>query len=311
MKEQIVVEHLKGLIAFERVGSLGSFTAAARSLSVSPSAVSKSVQRLERALRVSLFTRTTRALALTPEGRVIHEHTLRLLQEAEAIEQVASSVSADASGPLRIATSTPIGVHIIAPVLPDFRRRHPKITVDLRISDNFVDIINEGIDVAIRIGEVADTRLMSQSFAPFRLCAYASPAYLAERGEPTHPDHLVDHDTVNLRYQSTGQLFRWPFRGGGDRTLEIVPLAKLVADVSDAVVAMIVGGGGIGVAATFLADPYVARGELVPVLSDYAVERNSITALWPTSRQTNPAVRAFIDWLREVFDHRIGAVAEA
>ncbi|MBI1686763.1 LysR family transcriptional regulator [Caulobacter hibisci] len=311
MKEQIVFEHLTGLIAFARAGSLGSFTAAARSLSVSPSAISKSVQRLERALDVSLFTRTTRALALTPEGRVIHERTLRLLQEAEAIEQVASSVRAEASGPLRIATSLPIGVHIIAPALPDFRRRHPKVTIDLRISDHIVDIIDEGVDVAIRIGEAGDTRLMSQSFAPCRLCAYASPAYLAERGVPIHPDQLMDHETVNLRYQSTGQPFRWPFRAGGDRTLEIVPAAKLVADVSDAVVAMIVAGGGVGVTASFLADPYVARGELVPVLSDYAVERSSITALWPTSRQTNPAVRAFIDWLRETLDHRTGASAEA
>ena len=311
MREQILLDHLTGLVAFARAGSLGSFTAAARSLSVSPSAISKSVQRLEGALGVSLFTRTTRALTLTPEGKAIHEHALALLKEAEAIEQVATSVQDEPSGPLRIATSLPIGVHVLSPTLPAFRKRHPKVTIDLRISDHLVNIIDEGIDVAIRIGSVSDAGLMSHRLGPCRLRAYAAPFYLAERGTPTHPDQLVDHEIVNLRYQSSGQPFRWPFRVGADRTLEIVPTASLVADVSDAVIAMIVAGGGIGVTASFLAAPHVQRGELVPVLQDFDVERNNVTAVWPASRGTNPAVRAFVDWLKETCHHRTGGPLEA
>src|SRR3569832_2342596 len=130
MKEQVSLERLTGLIAFARAGSMGSYTTAARSLSISPSAVSKSVQRLEQHLGISLFTRTTRTLVLTPEGRELHERALRLLREMEEIEQVAITARSEPSGTLRVAASLPIGVHVIAPALPAFRRSHPKVTVD-------------------------------------------------------------------------------------------------------------------------------------------------------------------------------------
>jgi DNA-binding transcriptional LysR family regulator len=308
MKEQMLLERLTGLIAFARAGSMGSFTAAARSLSVSPSAVSKSIQRLERHLGVPLFTRTTRSLTLTPEGRDLHERALRLLREAEAIEQAAMSARSEPSGNLRVAASLPIGLHVIAPALPAFRKSHPKVTVDLRLTDRMVDIIEEGIDVAIRIGDLADSRLLSRSLAPYRLCCFASPAYLAARGAPLHPDDLAGHDLVNLRYQSTGQSFRWPFQIAGHE-IELVPTASIVVDVSDAVLVTLAAGGGIGISASFIAAPYVTRGDLVPVLSAFAVERHNITAVWPESRRANPAVRAFLTLLQDVFQERLTATA--
>ena len=293
------IERLTGLIAFARAGSMGSYSAAARSLSISPSAVSKSVQRLEQRLGISLFTRTTRSLTLTPEGRELHERALRLLHDADEIEQMAITARAEPSGILRIAASLPIGIHMIAPALPAFRKRHSKVTIDLRLSDQIIDIIEQGIDVAVRIGDLADSRLLSRRLPPFIFCAFASPSYLAARGTPMHPDDLAEHDTVNLRYQSSGQLFRWPFRIGG-RVVEIVPSSGIVVDASDAVVATLAAGGGIGIAATLIAAPYVARGELVPVLSKFAIERHDITVLWPESRRANPAVRAFLTLLQEV-----------
>lgn len=296
MREQIALERLTGLIAFARAGSLGSYTAAARALGVSPSAVSKSVQRLERALDVALFTRTTRSLTLTPEGRDLHERALRLLREAEDIEQAAKAARAEPAGTLRIAASLPIGLHLIAPALPAFRARYPKVTIDLRVDDRLVDIVAEGIDIAVRIGELADSRLMSRRLAPMTFCAVASPAYLAARGTPSHPDELDGHETVNLHYRSTGQAFRWPFRIGG-RVVEIVPQAGIVTDGSEAVIAAVAAGGGIGMSASFIAAPFVARRELVPILTTFAVERHNVTALWPESRRTNPAVRAFLEHL--------------
>ncbi|MBS1165089.1 MAG: LysR family transcriptional regulator [Proteobacteria bacterium] len=304
MQEQIGLEWLSNLVAFARAGSMGSYTAAARSLSVSPSAVSKSVQRLERHLGVSLFTRTTRSLTFTPEGRELHERALRLLRVAEEIEQVAMAARSEPSGTLRVAAPLPIGLHLIAPILPAFRGRHPKVTVDLRLNDQIVDITEEGIDVAIRIGDVPDSRLLSRKLAPHRLCCFASPAYLAARGTPKHPEEIERHDAVNLRYQSSGQSLRWPFRIG-DREIEILPPAGIVVDVSEAVMKTLAAGGGIGIGATFIAAPYVARGELVPVLSEFAVERHNITALWPESRRTNPAVRAFLDLLQTTFRERM------
>lgn len=304
MTEHIGLERLTGLIAFARAGSLGSYTAAARSLSISPSAVSKSVQRLEQRLGISLFTRTTRSLTLTPEGRELHERALRLLHDAQAIERAAITARSEPSGTLRIAAPLPIGIHVIAPALPALRNRYPKVTVDLRLNDQVADIVQEGIDVAVRIGDLADSRLLSRRLGPLRLCAFASPGYLAARGTPGHPDELAGHDTVNLRYQSTGQLFRWPFRIG-DRVTEIVPPSAIVVDVSDAVVAALAAGGGIGISATFIAAPYIARGELVPILSDFAVEQHNITAIWPESRRANPAVRAFLTLLQDIFEKRI------
>jgi DNA-binding transcriptional LysR family regulator len=298
--EQIGLDRLTGIIAFARSASLGSYTAAARSLGISPSAVSKSVQRLEERLGLSLFTRTTRSLTLTPEGRDLHERALRLLREAEEIEQAAVAARSEPAGTLKVTAPFPIGVHLLAPALPGFRKRHPRLSIDLRLSDHFVDLIEEGIDVAIRVGELADTRLISRRLAPHRLCAFASPNYLQRRGTPVHPDELVRHDCVNFRFQNTGQALRWPFRIGG-RTVEITPNAGIVTDFSDAVAAVLVAGGGIGISPTYIAAPYVERGVLVPVLQEFAAERSVITALWPESRRSNPNVKAFLAFLGEVF----------
>lgn len=298
MKEQIGLERLTGLIAFARAGSLGSYTAAARSLSISPSAVSKSIQRLEGRLGVSLFARTTRSLTLTTEGRDLHERALRLLRDCEEIEQAAKAARTEPGGTLRITASLPIGLHMIAPMLPGFRRSYPKVSIDLRISDQMVDLIDGGFDLAVRIGDLADSRLLSRRLPPHRLCCYASPEYLAVRSPPLHPFGIEEHETVSLRYQSTGRLFRWPFRIGG-REVEIVPSSGIVADTSEAVLATVASGAGIGMATSFMASAWVRRGALVPVLADFAVERHDITVLWPESRRSNPAVRAFLDTLAE------------
>lgn len=307
--EQIGLDRLTGLIAFARAGSMGSYTAAARSLSISPSAVSKSIQRLEKHLGVSLFSRTTRSLKLTPEGSELYDRTLKLLHDMEEIEQTAIKARSEPSGTLRIAASLPIGIHVIAPILPSFNALYPDVTIDLRMSDQIVDIIEQGIDIAIRIGELEDSRLLSRPLAPHQLCAFASPTYLQTHGIPTHPDDLAKHKTVNLRYQSTGRMFRWPFQINGQIS-EIIPPSDLIVDASDALVAALAAGGGIGISATFIAAPYVARGELQPVLQDFAVKRQNITALWPESRRTNPAVRAFLPYLQKAFKAQMTPLSE-
>lgn len=298
--EQIALERLTGLIAFARAASLGSYTAAAKSLSISPSAVSKSVQRLELQLGLSLFTRTTRSLTLTSEGADLYERARLLLRQAEEIEQHALAARAEPSGTLKVTAPVPIGTNILAPVLPGFRERFPKLEIDLRLDDRRTDIVEEGIDVAIRVGDLVDSQLLSRKLAPHLLCAFASPSYLKRRGTPTHPDELSAHECVNLRFHSSGQPSKWPFRVG-DRVVEIIPRASITTDSGDAVLAMLAAGGGIGVAPPYLAAPYVKEGKLVAILTRFAVERSSITALWPDSRRGNPNVRAFLDFLADVF----------
>ena len=296
MKEQIGFERLTGLIAFARAGSLGSYTAAARSLSVSPSAVSKSIQRLEHQLGVTLFTRTTRSLVLTAEGRELHERALRLLRDAEEIEQLAKRARAEPAGTLRIATSLPIGIHLIAPVIPQFCAIYPNVKIDLRLSDHVISIVDENIDIAVRLGDLADSNLLSRHLPPYQIGCYASPDYLARHSAPGHPNDLAEHKTVSLRYQNTGQVFRWPFRIG-EQEIEIVPSSEIIIDVSEAVVAAVAAGAGIGMAASFMADSWVKNKKLVPLLTDFAVERQNISVLWHESRRSNPAVRAFLDHL--------------
>jgi DNA-binding transcriptional LysR family regulator len=300
MAAQIGLERLTGLIAFARAASLGSYTAAARALGVSPSAVSKSVQRLEQQFGLSLFTRTTRSLTLTPEGRDLHERALRLLREAEEIEQAALATRAEPKGTIKIAAPLPIGVHVLGPALPGLCEQYPQLRIDLRLADRFVDVTEEGIDVAIRVGDLADTRLLSKKLGPHRLCAYAAPSYLEKFGTPQHPDELSGHRCVNFRFQSSGQSLRWPFLIGRD-IVEFVPDAAITVDTSDGVSAVLIAGGGIGISATYIAAPHVARGELVPILEDYALDRSSVTAVWPESRRHSPNVKAVLHFLTELW----------
>jgi DNA-binding transcriptional LysR family regulator len=300
MAEQIGIDRLTGLIAFARAGSLGSYTAAARSLSISPSAVSKSVQRLEQHLGVKLFSRTTRSLSLTAEGRDLHERAVKLLLDAEELQQAAAATRAEPAGTIKVTVSVPLGSNVLAPALPRFRELHPKLDVDLRLTDRIVDLIEEGIDVAIRAGNLADSRLIALPLGPHSISAFASPGYLTKRGTPLHPDEIGGHDCVNFRYQSSGQALRWPFRVGNN-AIEIIPQAGIVVDFSDAVAKILAAGGGIGISPNYVAAPFVTRGELVPILTDFEVEHFNITALWPDSRRGNPNVKAFTAFLRELF----------
>jgi DNA-binding transcriptional LysR family regulator len=222
------------------------------------------------------------------------------LREAEEIEQTVLASRAAPAGTLRVTAPLPIARQLLAPALPGLRARFPRLSIDLTASDRFVDLVEEGIDVAIRVGDLDDSRLTSRRLAPHWVCAFASPAYLKRRGTPRHPDDLVNHDCVNFRFQSSGQPLRWPFRVEG-REVELTPNAWAVADTSEAVSEILIAGGGIGIAPTYLSARYVARGELVPVLVDYAVERSVITALWPANRRNNPNVKVFLSLLKELF----------
>lgn len=248
-----------------------------------------------------MFTRTTRALTLTSKGRDMHERALRLLQGVEEIEQAAVAARDEPAGTIKVTAPLPIGVNLLTPALPRFRKRYPKLSVDLRLGNRFTDLIEEGIDVAVRVGHVVDSRLISRRLAPHRLCAFASPAYLTSHGTTQHPEDLAMHECVNFRYQSSGQASRWSFHVD-ERVLEILPDAGIVVDVSDAVAATLAAAGGIGISPTYIAAPYVRRGELVPVLASFMLsDKFDITALWQESWRGNSNVKAFVGFLGEIF----------
>ncbi|CDO35238.1 LysR family transcriptional regulator [Novosphingobium sp. KN65.2] len=306
MKEHITLDRLTGLTAFVRSASLGSYTAAARALSLSPSAVSKSVRRLEQELAVWLFTRTTRSLTLTPEGQDVYHHGLRILREVEAMQQAVLAARTELSGQIRITAPLSVGTHMLAPILPLFRERHPGISIDLRLEDRLLDLVEEGIDVAIRSGTLADSRLRSRSLFPHRLCAFAAPGYLARHGAPTHPEDVLHHSCVNFRYRNSGQIAPWPFRLADD-LVELTPKAAFTVDTVDTLVALTAAGAGICVSVSSFAQSHVARGELVPILDEYAVDF-PVALLWPESRSGNPAVRALLEFLRQTMTGTQGGI---
>ena len=298
--EKISIDRLTGIIAFARAASLGSYTAASRVLLISPSAVSKSIRRLEERLNVKLFNRTTRSLTLTTEGKDLYQRALRLLREAEEIEQAAFSASTEPSGLLRITSPYSVGVHLIAPHLPQFRHRYPNLNVELHLSDVFTDLIEESIDIAVRIGPLVDSRLIARKLAPNFVYLYASPDYLQENGNPQSLEDLTHHSLINVRISNSGQMIKWIFQTGEDIS-EIIPDAQLIANSTDAALAMIRAGGGIGILPSFIVHPYMMSGELLPVLNQFYIVRNDITAFWPESRRGNPNVRAFVNFLSEIF----------
>ncbi len=212
----------------------------------------------------------------------------------------ASPPRAEPAGTLKVTAPLPVGVNILAPPLPAFSRQHPKGTVELRLSEHYVDLIEEGVDVTIRVGEPGDTRLIARRLAPHRICAFASPEYLRERGVPQHPNDLLRHDCVNFRYQSTGQEAIWPFDVGG-KLVEFAPPLALIIDVSNSIAATLAAGARIGTSTTYIAAPYVRRRELVPVLHEFAYDRFHLHAVWPERRRSNPAVKAFVDFLQDIF----------
>jgi len=225
---------------------------------------------------------------------------LRILREVEEIDQAAVASRAEPSGTLKVTAPPPIGLNILAPAIPRFRERYPKLAIDLRLGDPYSDIIEQGIDVAVRVGNLADSRLISKALGPHRIAAFASPTYLARRGTPLELSDLAHHDCVNFRYQSSGQALRWPFNVDG-KVVEWAPDSAIVIDASDAVAAVVAAGGGIGMSPTYVAAPYVARGELKPLFPEFTVDRASITALWPESRRGSPNVKAFVGLLEELF----------
>ncbi|PZR12017.1 MAG: LysR family transcriptional regulator [Archangium gephyra] len=217
-----------------------------------------------------------------------------------SLQQAAQLARTEPAGALTITAAPAIGTHLLGPALPRFHRRHPGVRVNLRMTDQLLDLVDEGIDVAIRVGHSANSELRSRRFGPHRVGCFASPAYLAKRGTPKTPDDLQHHDCVAVRFQSTGLVLRWPFQVGR-RVVELEPKVWATVDSTEANAALLAGGGGISVLPMYVARAFVKRKELTPVLENYAVDRHAFTAIWPATRSANPNVKAFLTFLDDVF----------
>jgi len=287
------------LRTFVRVVERGGFAAASKDLGVTPSAVSKLVTRLEDRLGVRLLHRTTRRLALTPEGETYHLRARDILAAIDDAEAEVSRAGRRPRGRLRVNCVPAFAFHRLAPALTDFRARYPEIELDLAIADRVVDLLAENADVGIRTGTVEEPSLVTRKFAEIRRGLFASPDYLARRGTPVAPEQLHDHDCIVLRLSQSSH--RWPFRdNGGVRTLDV--RSQVATDSGEAALRLTIAGCGICRLADLIVAEAVGEGLLKPVLAEsHVVEPTPLSAVYPQGRHRMPKVRAFLDFLAERF----------
>ena len=282
---------------FLAVANGGSLASAAKALRLTPSAVSRSIARLEQRLGVTLLRRTTRSLALTAEGQSYRDRMTVLLADIATVEAGLGQERQGPRGLLRINASPSIGTMGLLPILPRFTARYPDIVVDLALSDTIVDLVEERADVAIRIGPLRDTSLRAKKLGHSRMVLIASPDYLARRGTPKSPDDLDRHDC--LRFSFRRSVDSWPFRIGGKIVHRPVH-GSFFGNSGEVVRQMAVAGGGIARHGHFHVARDLKAGRLVEVLPGFNPgDGEDIHALYAPEDRAAARIRAFLDFLEE------------
>jgi DNA-binding transcriptional LysR family regulator len=290
-----MLDHFGDVLAFVRVADSGSFTRAAERLGVTRSAVGKSITRLEENLATRLIQRTTRSASLTDEGKLFYEHALRILCEVDDAEATLAERNQTPKGRLRIDLPTAFGRLHVLPVLQRFLQDWPELEADVSFSDDYCDLVSDGIDVAIRIGGPSDSGLIRKVLAPHRLVTCATPEYLARRGLPRTLDDLADHAKIVFTYANG--LVPWRYQMGGvARDISVQGALRLsnTEAIRDAVLA----GLGVAQLGEFLVGDDIRQGRLIELLPDYVREETPICAVYPTRRHVSPKVRRFVEMLR-------------
>lgn len=288
------------LRAFVRVMDRGSFSSAAKDLGLTPSAVSKLIARLEDRLGVRLLARSTRRLALTPEGETFLARARRIVADIEEAEAEVMQARGSPRGRLRINAGTAFGLHQLAPALADFLSRYQEIDLDLSITDRLVDLIEEQADIAVRSGHVPDGPFIQRKIADLQRVICAAPSYLKRRGTPAVAADLKQHDCIVVAGRG---LNRWPFniRGGID-VVEVRP--RVSTDDAEAALRLAIEGAGIVRLSDVIVGKPLHEGQLVALLTDsHHVEPFPLAAFYPAGRQRLPRVAVFIDFLVERFGH--------
>ncbi len=296
------MDRLDAMEAFVRVADCRSFSGAARRLQLSKSVVSRQVSRLEAHLGARLFHRTTRNLALTEVGQAYYERCARILAEVEEANLSVSTLQAEPRGKLRVNAPMSFGILHLAPLIPRFLERFPHVDIDMAMNDRIVSLVEEGFDVAIRIGKLEDSSLIARHLAPARRVVCASPAYFDRQGAPETPDDLVHH--CCLSYSNLAASDEWNFCTANGMRWPVEVRGRLRVNNGDALREAAIAGVGLIMSTTFLCGRDLQAGRLVSVLGDYIAQNLAIHAVYPHSRHLSPKVRAFVDFLAENFGPR-------
>jgi len=282
------------MAVFARVVESGSFSEAARRAGTSRSSISKAVAKLEKSLGAHLLNRTTRHLSLTEIGAAVAEHCARILEEATEAEKLVGSLSNEARGVLRVSASVAFGTLHVAPALAEFLPRHPELKIDLSITDRWVNLAEEGFDVAIHVSGDPPPNLVARPLAPVRRQLCATPEYFRRRGIPRTPADLVEHNCLD--YTRSGDPGGWRFTGP-EGEISVPINGPLHVDDDEALSQAVLGGLGVGLLPTFIVGKALQNGDLQAVLSEYIPVERHVYAMYLPTRHLPNKVRVFIDFM--------------
>jgi len=290
-----MIDDVLDLRVFVRVIATGSLSAAARELGLSLAVVSKRLAGLENRLGVVLLHRTTRSQSVTVEGRAFHERCVRILAEVQDAEAYIAGSQDSVAGQLSITAPRVFGREYVVPLVAEFQAAHPALSVRLLCSDDIVDLIEGGLDVAFRFGALVDSNLTARHIAPDYRVLCASPTYIARAGQPTQPSHLRDHACIVFGPRPAAH---WLFQRGGKPIAQEVRAAFIVNDGATAL-ALALAGAGIHFKSIWEIGDHLHAGRLVRVMTDFAAPTAPLHAVFPHGRQLAPRVRRFIDFAVE------------
>jgi DNA-binding transcriptional LysR family regulator len=297
------MDRFEDLQAFVAVVETGSFTAAADRLGSAKSAVSRRVSSLEERLGVQLLRRTTRRLNVTDTGQSFYERSARILADLEEAESAVLLQHGELNGTLRIAVPLSFGIRHLCEPVAEFSRRNPRLQFDLDLNDRRIDLLEEGVDLAIRIGQLADSSLIARRLFEVRTVVCGSPAYFQEYGTPTRPEDLSTHKC--LVYGNLADPGKWVCKDKKGERHRVDVVAAMTASSGDFLCAAATQGLGIAMQPTFIAGKSIASGDLVPVLSDYEWPVTPAYAVYPPPRHLSYRVREFIDYLAGYFSGQL------
>lgn len=288
------MDRLDDMLAFIKVVDAKGFTAAADRLGLSKSVVSRRITELENRLGARLLNRTTRRLSLTEVGQAFYERCTRILADLEEAEMAVADLHAAPRGRLKVNAPVSFGLLHLAPAIADFLERHPAIEIDIDLNDRYVDLVDEGYDVAVRIGRLRDSTLIARRLAPAHRVVCASPGYLARNGSPVTPEDLMRHNC--LLYTNVPAAEQWTFQVDGEtRTVRVS--GNLRTSNGDLLRAAAIAGVGITVLPTFLIGDALQAGTVRCLLPEYYGGGSTVYAVYPQNRHLSPKVRAFVDFL--------------
>jgi DNA-binding transcriptional LysR family regulator len=287
------------LQAFVAVVEAGSFTAAAERLDAAKSAVSRRVSALEDRLGVQLLRRTTRKLNLTDTGHSFYEHSARILADLDEAEAAVLQEHGELRGTLRVALPLSFAVRHMSEPVAEFRRIHPRVNFEFDLNDRRVDLVQEGMDLALRIGHLRDSTMIARRLFDVRAVVCASPAYLEQHGTPERPEDLATHEC--LVYSNIADPGRWKYQDSQGVRHHVDVNIAMSATSGDFLREVAVQGLGIALQPTFIAGERIHAGELVPLLQDYDWPVAPAWAVYPPTRHLSYRVRAFIDFLADYF----------